>query len=113
MKGSRLLSFVTGLCWMLTAAFVTSAQLTKVTTSYVSDWAGVLPLWMAKETGIFTRNGLEVQAVRVHVSVGVMALLSGELQFVLASGPAVVESALRGSNAVYVAGGMSPLDFRW
>jgi ABC-type nitrate/sulfonate/bicarbonate transport system substrate-binding protein len=37
--------------------------------------------------------------------------MSGELQFVLASGPVVVDSALRGSNAVYVAGGMSTLDF--
>jgi ABC-type nitrate/sulfonate/bicarbonate transport system substrate-binding protein len=72
------------------------AQLTKITTSYVSDSAGVLPLWIAKDTGIFARNGLDVQAVRVHASVGVMALLSGELQFVLASGPVVVESALRG-----------------
>mgnify|MGYP003694023471 CR=1 FL=1 len=88
-----------------------SAQLTKVTTSYVSDSAGVLPLWLAKEAGIFARNGLDVQAVRVHASVGVMALMSGELQFVLASGPVVVDSALRGSNAVYVAGGMSTLDF--
>ena len=88
-----------------------SAQLTKVTTSYVSDSAGVLPLWLAKEAGIFARNGLDVQAVRMHAAVGVMALMSGELQFVLASGPVVVDSALRGSSAVYVAGGMSTLDF--
>lgn len=88
-----------------------SAQLTKITTSYVSDSAGVLPLWLAKEAGIFARNGLDVQAVRVHAAVGVMALMSGELQFVLASGPVVVDSALRGSGAVYVAGGMSTLDF--
>ena len=88
-----------------------SAQITKITTSYVSDSAAVLPLWIAKYAGIFARNGLEVQTVRVHASVGVMALLSGELQVVLASGPVVVESALRGSNAVYVACGMSTLDF--
>ena len=88
-----------------------SAQLTKVTTSYVSDSAGVLPLWLAKEAGIFARNGLDVRAVRVHAAVGVMALMSGELQFLLASGPVVVDSALRGSTAVYVAGGMSTLDF--
>src|SRR5918995_2981170 len=88
-----------------------SAQITKITTSYVCDSAAVLPLWIAKYAGIFARNGLEVQTVRVHASVGVMALLSGELQVVLASGPVVVESALRGSNAVYVACGMSTLDF--
>ena len=88
-----------------------NAQPAKVITSYVSDSAGVLPLWIAKDAGIFARNGLEVQAVRVHANVGVMALMSGELQFVLASGPVVLDSALRGSNAVYVAGGMSTLDF--
>jgi ABC-type nitrate/sulfonate/bicarbonate transport system substrate-binding protein len=87
------------------------AQPTKITTAYVSDSAGVLPLWLAKEAGIFARNGLDVQAVRVHAAVGVMALMSGELQFVMASGPVMVDSALRGSNAVYVAGGMSTLDF--
>ena len=98
-------------CWLSAFPTEAGAQLTKVTTSYVSDSAGVLPLWLAKEAGIFARNGLDVQAVRVHAAVGVMALMSGELQFVLASGPVVVDSALRGSNAVYVAGGMSTLDF--
>ena len=105
--------FFTVLTFSWLSAFSTEAwaQLTKVTTSYVSDSAGVLPLWLAKEAGIFARNGLDVQAVRVHASVGVMALMSGELQFVLASGPVVVDSALRGSNVVYIAGGMSTLDF--
>lgn len=106
----RLFAFL-AFSWL--SAFLTEAgaQLTKITTSYVSDSAGVLPLWLAKEAGIFARNGLDVQAVRVHASVGVMALMSGELQFVLASGPVVVDSALRGSNVVYIAGGMSTLDF--
>jgi NitT/TauT family transport system substrate-binding protein len=106
----RFFAFLT-VSWL--SAFPTEAwaQLTKVTTSYVSDSAGVLPLWLAKEAGIFARNGLDVQAVRVHAAVGVMALMSGELQFVLASGPVVVDSALRGSNVVYIAGGMSTLDF--
>ena len=106
----RVAAFI-ALCWAMALPCETPAQLTKITTSYVSDSAGVLPLWIAKEAGLFARNGLEVQAVRVHASVGVMALMSGELQFVQASGPVVVESALRGSNAVYVACGMSTLDF--
>jgi NitT/TauT family transport system substrate-binding protein len=106
-------SFLAGLAfsWLSSVPGDAVAQLAKVTTSYVSDSAGVLPLWLAKEAGIFGRNGLEVQAVRVHAAVGVMALMSGELQFTLASGPVVVDSALRGSNTVYVAGGMSTLDF--
>jgi NitT/TauT family transport system substrate-binding protein len=108
--GCRFFAFLT-VSWLSAFSTEAWAQLTKVTTSYVSDSAGVLPLWLAKEAGIFARNGLDVQAVRVHASVGVMALMSGELQFVLASGPVVVDSALRGSNVVYIAGGMSTLDF--
>ena len=111
MKICRRFFAVLAFCWLSALPTEAGAQLTKVTTSYVSDSAGVLPLWLAKEAGIFARNGLDVQAVRVHAAVGVMALMSGELQFVLASGPVVVDSALRGSNAVYVAGGMSTLDF--
>ena len=111
MKLFKLLTVILILGFVVEFPTQSPAQLTRITTSYVSDSAGVLPLWIAKDTGIFARNGLEVQAVRVHASVGMMALLSGELQFVLASGPVVVESALRGSNAVYVACGMSTLDF--
>jgi len=40
-----------------------------------------------------------------------MALLSGELDFIQASGPVVIESNLRGTDLVYVAGGMATLDF--
>jgi ABC-type nitrate/sulfonate/bicarbonate transport system substrate-binding protein len=40
-----------------------------------------------------------------------MALLSGELDLIQASGPVVIESNLRGSDLVYVAGGMATLDF--
>ena len=111
MKIAKHFFFVLAFAWLGLFALESQAQVSKTTTAYVSDSAGVLPLWLAREAGIFARNGLDVQAVRVHASVGVMALMSGELQFVLASGPVVVESALRGSNAVYVAGGMSTLDF--
>ena len=107
---SRWIALLT-FCWLGLIPLSAAAQLTRVTTSYVSDSAGVLPLWIAKDAGIFARNGLDVQAVRVHAAVGVMALMSGELQFVMASGPVVLDSALRGSGAVYVAGGMSTLDF--
>lgn len=97
--------------WLILFAVESRAQVSKATTAYVSDSAGVLPLWIAKEAGIFARNGVDAQAVRVHANIGVMALLAGELQFVLGSAPVVLESALRGSNMVYVAGGMSTLDF--
>jgi ABC-type nitrate/sulfonate/bicarbonate transport system substrate-binding protein len=47
--------------WLSALPMAAGAQLIKVTTSYVSDSAAVLPLWLAKEAGIFARNGLDVQ----------------------------------------------------
>jgi ABC-type nitrate/sulfonate/bicarbonate transport system substrate-binding protein len=70
MKISRRFFTVIALSWLSALPVQASAQLTKVTTSYVSDSAGVLPLWLAKEAGIFARNGLDVQAVRVHAGGG-------------------------------------------
>ena len=70
MKLFKLLTVILSIGFVVEFSTQSAAQLTKITTSYVSDSAAVLPLWIAKDTGIFARNGLEVQAMRVHASVG-------------------------------------------
>jgi ABC-type nitrate/sulfonate/bicarbonate transport system substrate-binding protein len=87
------------------------AQSKKIKIGYSSDAPGSLVTWLAHETGIFAKNGLDTQLVRTRTTVGVMALLSGELDFIQASGPVVIESNLRGSDLVYLACGMATLDF--
>lgn len=87
------------------------AQSRKIKVGYSSDAPGSLVTWLAKETGIFAKNGLDAELIRTRTTIGVMALLSRELDFIQASGPVVIESNLRGSDLVYVAGGMATLDF--
>jgi ABC-type nitrate/sulfonate/bicarbonate transport system substrate-binding protein len=87
------------------------AQAKKIKVGYSSDAPGSLATWLARDTGIFAKNGLDIELVRTRTTVGVMALLSGELDFIQASGPVVIESNLRGTDLVYVAGGMATLDF--
>jgi NitT/TauT family transport system substrate-binding protein len=87
------------------------AQAKKLKVGYSSDAPGSLVTWLARDTGIFAKNGLDVELVRTRTTVGVMALLSGELDFIQASGPVVIESNLRGSDLVYVTCGMATLDF--
>lgn len=94
--------------WSSTATW---AQSRKIKVGYSSDAPGSLATWLAKETGIFAKNGLDAELIRVRTTIGVMAMLSGELDFIQASGPVVIESGLRGSDLVYVAGGMATLDF--
>jgi ABC-type nitrate/sulfonate/bicarbonate transport system substrate-binding protein len=90
---------------------LTWAQSKKIKVGYSSDAPGSLATWLARETGIFAKNGLDAELVRTRTTIGVMALLSGELDFIQASGPVVVESNLRGTDLIYVAGGMATLDF--
>jgi NitT/TauT family transport system substrate-binding protein len=85
---------------------VAYAQLTKMTVGYGAISAPQLPAWVAKESGIFQKNGLDVQLVFFKGSTtAVMALLSRETPFGHMTGPPVVTSALRGSDAVVIAGG--------
>jgi ABC-type nitrate/sulfonate/bicarbonate transport system substrate-binding protein len=48
---------------ILNTIHLAQAQLTKVTVGYSAIAAGHLPAWVAKEAGIFAKNGLDVQLV--------------------------------------------------
>ena len=75
---------------LLPASFsVASAQLTKVTVGYGAIAAGNLPAWMAKESGIFRKNGLDVQIVYLRGTTTVMALLSRETPISQVGGPEI------------------------
>lgn len=89
----------------LSAVSTAAGQALKVTVSYTGVGPTQLPVWVAKETGIFSRNGLDVQLIRAQAATSVMALLSGELNMIQGAAPAVVQSNLRGFGTVYVAAG--------
>ena len=57
------------------------SQAKKIKVGYSSDAPGSLVTWLAREAGIFAKNGLDADLVRVRTTIGVMALLSGELDF--------------------------------
>ena len=83
-----------------------SAQLTKLTIGNNTLAAAGLPAWTAKETGIFRRNGLDVQIVYFRGgTITTMALIARETPISQVSGPPVVSAALKGADAVMIAGG--------
>jgi NitT/TauT family transport system substrate-binding protein len=88
------------------------AQLTKLNVGYSAISGDQLPAWIAKETGIFKKNGLDVQLIYfTGGTTTVQALVSGEVPISQVAGPAVVNSALAGSDIVVVAGGATSLDY--
>lgn len=88
------------------------AQSLKVTVGYSAISGEQLPAWIAKEAGIFQKNGLDVQLIYfTGGTTAILALVSGEVPISQVAGPAVVNSALAGSDVVMVAGGATSLDY--
>jgi NitT/TauT family transport system substrate-binding protein len=88
-----------------------SAQLTKMTVGYSAMTSAHLPAWLAKEAGIFAKNGLDVQLVYVRGGATVMmALLSRETPISQVGGSSIVSASLRGADAVMIAGGNATSD---
>src|SRR5215475_16198289 len=90
---------------------VALAQLTKVTVGYSAIGAVHFPVWVVKESGIFRKNGLDVQLVYfTGGTTAVMALLSRDAPIMQMAGPAIVSAGLRGSDTVMIAGGVVTSD---
>ncbi len=105
---------IISICFAVFAAVTTpaSAQLPRVHVGYSAISGDQLPLWVGKETGIFEKNGLDVQTIFfTGGSTAILALVSGDVPITQVSGPALVSSALAGSEAVFVAGGMTSLNY--
>src|SRR5262245_33817115 len=96
---------------ILTTIHLAEAQLTKITVGYPVISAASLPAWIAKESGIFRNNGLDVQLVYFRGgTTAVMALLSRESPITHVAGPAIVSASLRGADAVMITGGTVTTD---
>ena len=91
---------------VLTNVHLAQAQLTKVTVGYSAIAAGHLPAWVAKEAGIFAKNGLDVRLVYLRAgTTATMALISRQTPISQLGGPAIVSASLRGADTAMIAGG--------
>src|ERR671916_2844562 len=65
------------------------AQLTKINVGYSAISGDALPAWLAKDAGIFEKNGLDVQLVFFSGgTTAVMALISADTPIAQLAGPA-------------------------
>jgi NitT/TauT family transport system substrate-binding protein len=90
-----------------------SAQkLPTLTVGYSAISFDQLPAWIAKDTGIFAKNGLDVQLVYfTGGTTAVMALVSGDISISQNAGPEVANAYIGGSDPVLIAGGTVTLDY--
>jgi ABC-type nitrate/sulfonate/bicarbonate transport system substrate-binding protein len=83
-----------------------------LTVAYSAISYDQLPAWIARETGLFTKNGLDVQLVYfTGGTTAAMALVSGDVAISQNAGPEIVNAYLAGSDPVFVAAGTITLDW--
>ena len=107
---------VIGICVTAAAAIAwnstANAQLTRINIGYSAISGDALPAWVAKDAGIFERNGLDVQLVFfTGGTTAVMALVSADTPIAQLAGPAVVNSVMAGSDATLILGGVTSLNY--
>jgi NitT/TauT family transport system substrate-binding protein len=104
MRQVRLLMLVALLSWSMASVEFAHAK-DRVNVVYASISGLFLACWVAQEAGYFDREGLEVNLVYIQsASTAIQAMIAGEAAIVLAGGEPVVESGLRGGDAVLIGG---------
>ncbi|HUK40248.1 MAG TPA: NrtA/SsuA/CpmA family ABC transporter substrate-binding protein [Candidatus Acidoferrales bacterium] len=87
-------------------------QTIKLNVGYSAISGDQMPAWVAKETGLFEKNGLDVQLIYfTGGTTAVMALISADTPISQVAGAAVVNSVLAGSDAVIIVGGLTSLNY--
>jgi ABC-type nitrate/sulfonate/bicarbonate transport system substrate-binding protein len=70
-------------------------------------WAGSTPsntpIWVADQKGFFKKNGLNAEVISISAStIVIQALLTGEVDFIIAPSATLVTSRLAGADTVMV-----------
>ena len=87
--------------------------LQKVNVAFSSISGNMAPLWVTQDKGFFRKNGLDVQVILIESgTTTAQALVAGDISFATLAGPAVIQSNLRGADAVMIAGIVNTLTFQ-
>jgi NitT/TauT family transport system substrate-binding protein len=107
MPGRISVYFYTVLVFLIFLAPVARAQdKIRLGLSSVSATSG--SIWVAEERGLFKKHGLDVEVIIIGGGAArvVSSLISGEIQFSVGGGDAVIRADLRGADGVLVASPM-------
>lgn len=85
----------------------------KLLAAYISDSpSSSVPMWIAKETGLFKKYGLDMDLVFIDSSTrGIQALLAGDLSFTEAVGTSAINGKMAGGNIAIVNGLVNTLPY--
>ena len=88
--------------------------LSKVVIGYSSISGNMAPLWVTYEKGFFSKYGLDAQLVLVEGgSRAAQSLASGDMAFAQMAGAGVIQSNLKGTDVVMIAGVLNTMNYQF
>jgi len=88
-----------------TSAKPAASGLVPLKGSYITTSPTGAPLWLARERGIFNKNGLDVSLTSVVATAAMPALMSNDTQLASSGAAEVANADLQGGNVVMIAEG--------
>lgn len=95
------------------AAGEASAAQSTLLSAYISDSPSAsVPQWIAKDTGLFKKHGLDIDLVFIDGSTrGIQSLLAGDLNFTEAVGTSAINGRLAGGDIAIINGLVNTLPY--
>lgn len=101
---------IMGLIFFSLASFLGAAE--KMNTSYITITPGPSLIWVAKDAGMFQKQGLDATIIFISGSVrGIQAILAGEIPIGEGGGPGLASAKLAGGDLVAIAGNINVLPY--
>ena len=101
----RIVSTLFVLTVAITAATETRAAAPRpLRIAYLLTSGTMASLWMAKETGGFAKEGLDVEVISMSSVLALPALIANEVDVIQISAVPLINASLRGADVVFVAG---------
>ena len=98
----KLLAFVVG--WLLFSFMGGALAAEKIRVAFVSPSPTQSPPWIAKETGIFAKHGLDAEVILLTGSPRlVQSLIAGDVDYAIVGATATMRARMRGADVVILA----------
>ncbi len=87
-----------------------SAEKLRVSHCYIGG--AIMPLWVAKEAGLFNREGLDVELIAIQGQPAVAALIAGEIDLLYCIPHNVISAIAGGADLLFVASVYNRMQYR-
>src|SRR5215468_5275529 len=98
--------------FILTAASVTVGAAEKLRVSNCYIGGAIMPLWVTQESGLFQREGLDVELITIQGQPAVAALIAGDVDLLYCIPHAVISAAAGGADLMFVGSIYNRMQYR-